>query len=87
MRIISLTFVFASVTMITGYIASGLGDGMTNMTGSILRQFMPLIPCAYLLAKTGGIGPVWFAVWIAETTALIFSVFRIFRLRKTRLKL
>ena len=87
LRIISLTFVFASVTMITGYIASGLGDGMTNMTGSILRQFMPLIPCAYLLAKTGGIGPVWYAVWISETTALIFSVFRIFRLRKTRLKL
>jgi hypothetical protein len=48
---------------------------------------MPLIPCAYLLAKTGGIGPVWYAVWISETTALIFSVFRIFRLRKTRLKL
>ena len=87
LRIISLTFVFASVTMITGYIASGLGDGMTNMTGSILRQFMPLIPCAYLLAKTGGIGSVWYAVWISETTALIFSVFRIFRLRKTRLKL
>ena len=81
LRIISISFIFASVTMSTGYIASGLGDGMTNMVGSLLRQFLPLIPCAYLLAKLGGIDNVWYAIWISELTAFLFALIRIRQLK------
>ena len=79
LRIISVSFVFASFTMSTGYILSGLGDGMTNMIGSLLRQFLPLIPCAYLLAKLGGIDIVWYSIWISELIASLFALVRIWQ--------
>ncbi len=81
LHVISLSFVFASVTMITGYIASGLGDGVTNMAGSLIRQFIPLIPCAYLLAKIGGIDLVWYSVLISELAGLVFALIRIRQLK------
>lgn len=82
LRIISLTFVPASLTMITGYIASGLGDGIANMAGAFLRQFVPLIPCAFLLARQGGISRVWYVFWISEAVGLIFALFRLGKMRK-----
>lgn len=38
LRIISITFALASVTMILGYSMSGLGTGMVNMLGTALRS-------------------------------------------------
>ena len=74
LRIIAPTFVLASITMITGYIASGLQDGMTNMFGAFLRQFCPLIPCAWILALKYGISSVWYAFWISEICGLLFAL-------------
>lgn len=84
LRIISVSFVAASVTMLTGYFASGLGDGMTNMIGAFLRQFCPLIPCAYLFSRIGEIGLVWYSIWIAEAAAVIYAVLRLRLLVKSR---
>lgn len=74
LRIISISFIFASVTTITGYFASGLGDGMTDMTGAFLRQFVPLLPCAWLLAKCCGVNAVWYSFLISEAAGTVFSV-------------
>lgn len=83
LRIISLSFAAASVTMLTGYFVSGLGDGVTNMAGAFLRQFFPLIPCAWLFSRLGGIGAVWYSIWLSELTGLIFALFRLrFQLRR-----
>lgn len=84
LRIISVSFVAASVTMLTGYFASGLGDGITNMIGAFLRQFCPLIPCAYLFSRIGEIGLVWYSIWIAEAAAVIYAVLRLRLLVKSR---
>jgi Na+-driven multidrug efflux pump len=81
LRIISLTFFPASMTMITGYFASGLGDGVTNMAASFLRQFVPLIPCAFLLARHGGIGMVWYAFWISEAAGLAYALLGLGKMR------
>lgn len=70
LRIISVTFVFSSVTMVLGYIVSGLGNGLVNMMGTALRQFILFIPLAYLIAKFGGITYVWYSVWFAEFAAV-----------------
>lgn len=40
LRIISVTFVLAAFTIICGYFASGLGNGVINMIGGALRQMM-----------------------------------------------
>lgn len=86
LRVISVSFLPAAVTMITGYLASGLGDGVTNMVGAFLRQFVPLLPCAYLLSKIGGVGALWYAFWISEVVGILFSVCRMSRLRRGKLR-
>ncbi|HAJ73916.1 MAG TPA: MATE family efflux transporter [Lachnospiraceae bacterium] len=85
LRIIAPTFILGAVTLISGYIASGLQDGMTNMAGAVIRQFVPLIPCAYLLGKVFGIGGVWYGFWISEICGVLYSVFRVRKLLKIRL--
>ena len=80
LRIIAPTFALASVTLVSGYMASGMQDGVTNMIAALLRLFLPLIPCAWLLAKVGGIGVVWYAFWISEICALVFAVLRMKKL-------
>lgn len=76
LRIISLTFLPASLTMITGYYRSDLGDGVTNMLSAILRQFLPLVSCAYLLARVTGSSSVWFAFWISEACGPLYALWR-----------
>lgn len=75
LRIISVTFVFASVTMILGYAMSGLGNGMVNMMGTALRQLIIFIPLARLFASCFGISYVWYAMWISEVSATVYAVF------------
>lgn len=77
LRILAPTFAAASTTIVSGYIASGLQDGMTNMISAFVRQSCPLIPCAWLLASIGGIGMVWYAFWISEICGILYSLWRI----------
>lgn len=79
LRIISVTFIFSSVTTVLGYSATGLGNGVINMLGTALRQFILYVPFTYLFAKLGGIEHVWYAVWISETAAVIYSIFSVKR--------
>lgn len=74
LRIIALTFVCAAVTTVLGYAASGLGNGVINMLGTALRQFILLVPLVWLLARGGQIGAVWYAVWVAELAAVTYAI-------------
>ena len=73
LRIISVSFAFAAVTILCGYFASGLGNGVINMVGGALRQLILLVPCLWFFINTVGLTYGWFAFWIAEITACIFS--------------
>lgn len=75
LRIISVTFVFAAVTMILGYASSGLGNGFVNMAATGLRQFVILVPLVFLLSKMAGASYVWYAFWAAEPAAAVYAVF------------
>lgn len=75
LRIISISFIFASLTMVIGYIVSGLGNGMVNMISAALRQLIVLIPCVLLFGYLGGIDLVWFAFWVAEMLAFVFAYY------------
>lgn len=74
LRIISVTFALSSVTIILGYAVSGLGNGLVNMVGTALRQFIVFVPLAYLLARFSGIDYVWFSIWAAELAAVCYAV-------------
>lgn len=75
LRIISLSFLVAPVTMIIGYLISGLGNGLVNMIATAIRQLILLVPLVLLFGKIGGIGMVWYAFWISEGAAFLFAVF------------
>ncbi|MDO5422287.1 MAG: MATE family efflux transporter [Eubacteriales bacterium] len=73
LRIISVTFVFAVTTILCGYFASGLGNGVINMVSGAIRQLLVLVPCLWIFIKTLGINRAWFAFWIAEIAAFLYS--------------
>lgn len=75
LRIIAMTFAFASATMIIGYIISGLGNGYVNMIATALRQLIILLPTVYLIGKVCGINAVWFAFWISEIAAFVYALY------------
>ena len=73
-RIICVTFALCSVTTILGMCASGLGNGVVNMVGTGIRQVILLLPCFFLLLRTMGLPGAWFAMWIAETAAMLYVI-------------
>lgn len=73
LRIISVSFVFASLTLVIGYLISGLGNGMVNMLSTAIRQLIVLLPCVILLGQLGNIHYVWFAFWVSEFLAFLFA--------------
>ena len=77
LRIISVTFLFAVITILCGYFASGLGNGFVNMIGSLLRQLVILVPCLWLLIHFSGIEKAWFAFWASEIIACIYSLWAV----------
>ncbi|MCD7709503.1 MAG: MATE family efflux transporter [Clostridiales bacterium] len=83
LRIISVTFICACVTVVLGYCASGLGNGIILMIGTLIRQFVLLIPVAYLLAKFAGIGFIWYSFWPAEVVAVVFMIIATGRLKRS----
>ncbi|MCD8154330.1 MAG: MATE family efflux transporter [Clostridiales bacterium] len=83
LRIISLTFEFATMTILFGYFASGLGNGVINMVGGAIRQLIVLVPLVWVFTNFLGISYTWYAMWISETAAFIYSYISIRReLRK-----
>jgi Na+-driven multidrug efflux pump len=86
MRIISVTFALASVTMVLGYAMSGLGRGMVNMLGTALRQLILLVPLAYLFASRFGVEQVWYAMWISEGVAMLYAIWAAGRTMKRKMK-
>jgi Na+-driven multidrug efflux pump len=86
LRIISLTFALASVTMVLGYAMSGLGSGMVNMLGTALRQLILLVPLAYLFASRFGVEQVWYAMWISEGVAMLYAIWAAGRTMKRKME-
>ena len=77
LRIIAPTFILAAVTMVTGYLISGMGNGMVNMIGTALRQLIILLPLVWISGRLWGIEFVWYAFWISEFTAALYAVWKL----------
>ena len=75
LRRISLAFIFAGICIISSSTCQALGYSIYGMLISIARQIVVLIPCAYLLSKTGVLDNVWLAFPIAEVASLVLSLF------------
>jgi putative MATE family efflux protein len=84
LRIIAVTFIPASVTMVLGYSMSGLGNGVVNMLGTGLRQLIIFVPLLYDFAKNFGIEHCWYAIWISEIIAVLYSIADSMRILKKK---
>ncbi len=84
LRIICVTFVFASITMILGYSMSGLGNGLVNMIGTALRQVVLLIPFIWLFSAKAGVEYAWYAFWISEIAAAVYAIIHSIRILKRK---
>ena len=73
LQIISVSFVLTAITILCGYFASGLGNGVINMISAAIRQLVILIPCLWIFIKISGISHSWYAFWIAEIMACVYS--------------
>ncbi len=83
LRIISVSFIMAAITILCGYFASGLGNGIINMISAAIRQLILLVPCLLIFIKISGISHGWYAFWIAEIAACIYSYCTSHKLLKT----
>jgi putative MATE family efflux protein len=84
LRIIAITFIPASITLVLGYSMSGLGNGIVNMLGTGLRQLIIFVPLLYVFAKTFGVEHCWYAIWISEAVAVIYSITASVRIMKNK---
>ena len=73
-RIISASFVFAAISIISIGVFQAIGRGTLSMVISIIRQLVVLVPLAYLFSLTGNLDRVWWCVIIAELVAVSICV-------------
>ena len=74
LKMISLCFVPAAVSIGLGSSFQATGYGVGTMIVSICRQLMVLIPVAYILSIFLGINGVWLSFIIAEIFGLVVSI-------------
>ncbi len=75
MRIISLSFLFAGANVAFQGIFQALDGGLESLIISVCRQFLFVLPVAYLFSKTGHVSLVWFTFIIAEGISLLISIY------------
>jgi len=74
LRITSLSFVFACVSIMACYALQGLSVGIPSMIISAARQVIILLPVAYFLGKAMGVTGVWWAFPITELVVMIVAL-------------
>lgn len=74
LRIISLCFPAAAISIILSTLFQAVGEGRFSLYISAFRQLLFLLPSAYFLSKIG-LFYTWFSFPIAEAASLIFTLF------------
>lgn len=74
LRIISLHFLLAAVSIILSSAFQALGKGMYSLIMSASRQLVVLLPTAYLLGKFISLSAVWLAFPIAEVASMTLAL-------------
>ena len=88
LKTISISYIFAGFSVVLISVFQAFGKGLFSMSISIARQLVVLVPCAYLLSKTGELDKVWWAFPIAEVmSVLVAGAFFIYLYKKVITKL
>lgn len=74
LRIISLSYIFAGVSIVLSAVFQALGNGVLSLIASATRQLIILLPVAYWLSLSGVVNRIWWSYPIAEAIAVILSI-------------
>ena len=74
LRITSLSFISACISIMVCYALQGLSIGVPSMIISAARQVVLLLPIAYFLGKPLSVAGVWWAFPITEVIVMIGAV-------------
>lgn len=74
LRIISISFLLAGFNIVCSSVFQALAHGFLSLIVSVVRQLIILLPCAFLLARFGGLATVWWAFPIAEVFSFLLCV-------------
>ncbi len=74
LRIIAIIFLAMWYCVITGSFFQALGKALYSLYVSAARQLVVLLPAAYILAKIGGLGLIWWSFPIAEVMSLVITL-------------
>ena len=81
LKTISLSFVFAGVSIVLCSIFQALDDGMLSLWVSLGRQLILVLPLAWLLSTWGGLNALWLAFVLSEAVCMVFSAVMYRRVR------
>lgn len=78
LRIISAGFLVSSVSIISGGVLEGLGQGLPSLIISLLRYLVLLVPAGFVLSLFWGAAGVWHGFWLTEwiTAAAALLIFK-----------
>lgn len=83
LKIISPCFILSTLGIVISGVFEALGIGKYSLTVSLLRQFVIILPLAYLLLYIIGVNGIWLSFVIAESIA---SIVAMLLLKKVNLK-
>ncbi len=74
LRIISISYVFAGISVALGSVFQALGRSIYSTIVSVARQLLILLPVAYLFSLSGNVNLVWWAFPIAELMSIAVTL-------------
>lgn len=74
LRIISISFIFAGVSMVLCSVFQALGHANQSLYITLLRQLILLIPLTWIIALNFGLNISWFSFIITEIICAIISI-------------
>lgn len=86
LRVISVSYVFASISFIYCTLFQAIGKGYYSLIISLLRQLVIILPLSFIFAKSFGLTGVWWTFPIAEIFSTIVSIFMYIYINKSIIK-
>lgn len=83
LRMISLSFLPASVGFILPTMFQAMGKGGCSLVVFLLRQLLITLPAAFVLSRVFALAGIWASFFLAESTAAVVSVVFYRHLRRT----
>ncbi len=74
LRIISLSYIFAAVSIVSSSIYQAFGNGLLSLINGALRQLIILLPSAYVLSLFTDINLIWWSYPISEGFAFVATI-------------